>query len=115
MYKNFATLRKSSVSFFALSSFRIVMAIVGGFVLTSLFAVWLPELLFSHFGVDKIRTFLWCLLFAFALYCVLIIWVISTHHLLRSSLIMLLIAGVLWLSIEPASAATSIETKETQL
>lgn len=85
---------------------RLSLAIGGGFILTSLFCVWLPQLLHTVFSVQITPIFIWCQLGGFALYCTLIMWLVSTVKLARASLIVCLVGVLLFFTISPVGVTS---------
>ncbi|WP_416307910.1 hypothetical protein [Neptunicella sp. SCSIO 80796] len=80
---------------------RLAMAVGGGFILTSLFCVWLSQQLHTILGAQVTSVFIWCLLSGFALYCALIMWLVGTTKLGRTSAIICLTGLILWFSLTP--------------
>lgn len=93
-------------------SYRLLLAIGGGFCLSILATAALPVLLVL-FGADKAGAFVWLMLLSFVLYMLIILWVISTKRLARTSLVLLLLTAGLYLSLQysapPADAGTNAE------
>ncbi len=82
---------------------RLLLAVFGSFALVSLLSVTLTGLLFQLAEIDKAVTFIWCMLFGFIAYSVLVIWIIATRKLLRTSAVVLLSSLSCWLFISIGS------------
>ncbi len=89
----------------ASTAYRLLMAVVGGFIFVSLFSAWLPQWLNRQWQVDVAESFLWCLLAGFAVYCGIIMWVVGTRKLLRTSVIVSLLTFLFWLMLTPVGGA----------
>ena len=93
-------------------SYRLLLAIAGGFCLSSLATAALPGIL-ALLGADKAGAFVWLMLLSFVWYSLIILWVISTKHLGRTSLILLLLSAGLYLgmvySAPPAGVTSNAE------
>ena len=74
-------------------SYRILLASVGGFLFTLIVTVFTPELFLWIFGWNKATALMWMMLLSFGVYCGLVMWIIATRNLLKTSLI-LLICGI---------------------
>ncbi|MGP9799785.1 hypothetical protein [Rheinheimera sp. NSM] len=93
-------------------SYRLLLAIAGGFCLSILATAAVPGVL-ALLGADKAGAFVWLMLLSFLCYSLIILWVISTRRLGRTSLLLLLLSAGLYLSLvytaPPADASTSAE------
>lgn len=90
-------------------SYRLLLAIAGGFCLSILATAAVPCVL-ALLGADKAGAFVWLMLLSFVLYSLIILWVVSTKRLGRTSLILLLLSAGLYLSLiytAPPAGVTS--------
>jgi len=94
-------------------SYRLLLAIAGGFCLTNLATAALPGAL-ALLGANKAGAFVWLMLLSFVWYSLIILWVISTKRLARTSLILLLLAAGLLLSLAYIAAPADISTNAEQ-
>lgn len=74
-----------------LVSYRILLAAFGGFLFTLILSVFLPEAFLWLWGWNKATSLMWMMLLSFGIYCALIMWIIATRKLLRTSIILLLL------------------------
>ncbi|MCK7458757.1 hypothetical protein [Idiomarina aminovorans] len=70
-------------------TYRIMLATFGGFIFTLIVTVFTPELFLWLFGWNKATSLLWMMLLSFGVYCGLVMWIIATRKLLKTSLILL--------------------------
>ena len=84
---------------------RLLLAIVSGFIMTSLFSVWLPQMLHMVFDVQLTPSFIWALLSGFAIYCCLIMWLVASQNLKRDSVIVGVLIVFFWATILPVGAS----------
>lgn len=93
-------------------SYRLLLAIAGGFCLSILATATVPGVL-ALMGANKAEAFVWLMLLSFVWYSLIILWVISTKRLARTSLMLLLLAAGLYLSLvyttPPAGVSSNAE------
>ncbi|HEX5791898.1 MAG TPA: hypothetical protein VFY01_01390 [Rheinheimera sp.] len=94
-------------------SYRLLLAIGGGFCLSSLATAALPGALVL-LGADKAGAFVWLMLLSFVWYSLIILWVISTKRLARTSLILLLLTASLYLSLQYSASPAELSTRAEQ-
>ena len=94
-------------------SYRLLLAIGGGFCLSILATATLPVLLVL-FGADKAGAFVWLMLLSFVWYSLIILWVISTRRLARTSVILLLLSAGLYLSLVYTAPPADLRAKAEQ-
>ncbi|MDR6982021.1 hypothetical protein J2X32_000629 [Rheinheimera pacifica] len=94
-------------------SYRLLLAIGGGFCLSILATAALPAAL-TLLGADKAGAFVWFMLLSFLWYSLIILWVISTKRLARTSLILLLVAAGLSLSLVYTAPPADVSNKAEQ-
>ncbi len=74
---------------------RLCLAIVGGFIATTVVTAAIPNLLETLLGVDSAATLMWMMLLSFAVYCGFVMWIMASSDLLRTGVIMFVIIGAL--------------------
>ena len=94
-------------------SYRLLLAIAGGFYLSILATAAVPGVL-ALLGADKAGTFVWLMLLSFVWYSLIILWVISTKRLARTSLILLLLSAGLSLSLVYTAPSADVSNKAEQ-
>ncbi|HEY0923777.1 hypothetical protein [Rheinheimera pacifica] len=94
-------------------SYRLLLAIGGGFCLSILATAAVPGIL-ALSGADKAGAFVWLMLLSFVWYSLIILWVISTKRLARTSLILLLLAVGLSLSLVYTAPSADVSNKAEQ-
>ncbi|KUM53456.1 hypothetical protein AR688_05985 [Rheinheimera sp. EpRS3] len=94
-------------------SYRLLLAIAGGFYLSILATAAVPGIL-ALSGADKAGAFVWLMLLSFVWYSLIILWVISTKRLGRTSLILLLLSAGLYLSLVYTALPTDVSNKTEQ-
>jgi hypothetical protein len=94
-------------------SYRLLLAIGGGFGLSILATAALPGVL-ALWGTDKAGAFVWMMLLSFLCYSLIILWVVSTRRLARTSLMLLLLATALYLSLDYSTVAADVGNKTEQ-
>lgn len=94
-------------------SYRLLLAIAGGFCLSSLATAVLPGALVL-LGADKAGAFVWLMLLSFVWYSLIILWVVSTRRLGRTSLIILLLTAGLYLSLQYSAPPAEVSTRAGQ-
>lgn len=95
-----------------LTCWRIMLAILGNYIVVSLFSALIPNLLSLLFYVDKATVLLWMMLLSFLFYSLLVLWVISSKKLLKTSLQLLVISVALFSALQwvtPASTPTELK------
>ena len=94
-------------------SYRLLLAIAGGFCLSILATAAVPGIL-ALLGADKAGAFVWLMLLSFVWYSLIILWVISTRRLGRTSLILLLLSAGLYLGLVYTAPPADVSTKAEQ-
>lgn len=94
-------------------SYRLLLAIGGGFGLSILATAALPGVL-ALWGTDKAGAFVWMMLLSFLCHSLIILWVVSTRRLARTSLMLLLLATALYLSLDYSTVAADVGNKTEQ-
>lgn len=94
-------------------SYRLLLAIAGGFCLSILATAALPGVL-ALLGADKAGAFVWLMLLSFVWYSLIILWVISTRRLGRTSVILLLLSAGLYLSLVYTAPPANVSIKAEQ-
>ncbi|WP_417437797.1 hypothetical protein [Idiomarina sp.] len=97
-------------------SYRLLLATVGGFIFTLIVTVFTPELLLWAFGWNKATSLMWMMLLSFGVYCGLVMWIVATRKLLKTSLILLLCGVALsfsFIQLQSHNAGKPAETEVT--
>jgi hypothetical protein len=76
---------------------RVSLAIIGSYIVVSLFSATIPTVFATLFGIGKETVFLWMMLLSFLFYSLLVLWIISSRQLLKTFIQLTLV--VLTLSI----------------
>ncbi|QDE32013.1 hypothetical protein [Shewanella polaris] len=76
---------------------RVSLAIIGSYIVVSLFSAAIPTILATLFDIGKETVFLWMMLLSFLFYSLLVLWIISSRQLLKTFVQLTLV--VLTLSI----------------
>ncbi|MGO3445680.1 MULTISPECIES: hypothetical protein [Pseudoalteromonas] len=87
---------------------RIGLAIIGSYIAVSVFSAAIPNVLSTLFSINKATVFLWMILLSFLLYSLLVLWVISSRHLLKTSIQLTIITIFLLLVLEWSTTAQLI-------
>lgn len=96
-------------------SYRILLATVGGFILTLIVTIFTPELLLWAFGWNKATSLMWMMLLSFGVYCGLVMWIVATRKLLKTSLILLLCGVTLCFSFIQLQSYNAEKPAETEV
>lgn len=97
-------------------SYRLLLATVGGFIFTLIVTVFTPELFLWAFGWNKATSLMWMMLLSFGVYCGLVMWIVATRKLLKTSLILLLCGVALsfsFIQLQSHNAGKPAETEVT--
>ena len=95
---------------------RVSLAIIGSYITVSIFSAAVPSLLTTLFGLNKATVFLWMMLLSFLFYSLLVLWIIASRHLLKTSVQLTLGVVILLLALQWSTPAPLIPeiTKEIQ-
>lgn len=96
-------------------SYRLLLATVGGFIFTLIVTVFTPELFLWAFGWNKATSLMWMMLLSFGVYCGLIMWIIATRKLLKTSLILLLCGIALTIGFTQLQSHNSNQPTSTEV
>jgi hypothetical protein len=84
---------------------RMSLAIIGSYIAVSVFSAAIPNLLATLFGINKMTVFLWMILLSFLFYSLLVLWIISSRHLLKNSVQLAVVVVILLLTLEWSTIA----------
>lgn len=93
---------------------RVMLAILGGYILTSVLVAAIPIWLNQNINLNKTSVFLWMMLSSFAIYTGLILWIVASKRLLRTSIILLALSAGSYVVIEAASTTEGEVNVEKQ-
>jgi len=96
-------------------SYRVLLATVGGFIFTLIVTVFTPELFLWLFGWNKGTALMWMMLLSFGVYCGLVMWIIATRKLLKTSLILLLCGIILSFGFTQLQSHNAGQPAETEV